>query len=355
MRCRRRGRAFFALLALATVGGCAPIEPRPAATDATETVSEAAKPAPSTQPSKPEQVLAQNERYVIYLPSAGDTLRTIAQRFLRGEDREWVIADFNRINRVQAGQPLIVPLKPANPTGVFADGYQTVPILCYHRFGQRSDKMTVTPEAFSAQLSYLARNDYRVIRLSELIDFLEGRGPLPKRAVVITMDDGYASFFHMAFPLLKKHGFPATLFIYTDFIGAKDALSWQQMQQLTASGLVDIQVHSKTHSNLTYKLPGESDERYRERLDSEIRLPRSILQQRLPVRPAHFAYPYGDTNDTIVQRLKHADYTAAVTVHPGPNSSFSPPLALRRTMIFGDHDLEAFKSKLQVFREMDLQ
>jgi peptidoglycan/xylan/chitin deacetylase (PgdA/CDA1 family) len=312
--------------------------------------SAAAAPAPA-----PGQVLAQNDHFVIYVAAPEDTLQSIARRFLGSDDLEWVIADFNRVSRAQPGQPIVVPLQRGNKTGVFVDGYQTVPILCYHRFGPTSGKMVVTPASFAAQLDYLARNDYRVIRLSDLVEFLEGKRALPKRAVVITIDDGYASVYQTALPLLKRHGFPATVFVYTDFIGSRDALTWPQMHELVASGLIDVQTHSKTHTNLTFKRPGESDERYRERLDSEIRLPRQIVQQRLPVRVTHFAYPYGDTSDIIVQRLAKAEYKSAVTVNPGANAFFASSFALRRTMIFGDHDLEAFKAKLQVFKEMDLR
>jgi peptidoglycan/xylan/chitin deacetylase (PgdA/CDA1 family) len=300
-------------------------------------------------------VLAQNERYVIYVPTADDTLRSIARRFLGSDELDWVVADFNRTARAHAGQPVVIPLQRGNTTGVFPDGYQTVPILCYHRFGPVSGKMNLTPANFAAQLEYLARNDYRVIRLSDFVEFLEGKRSLPRRAVVITIDDGYVSAYQTAFPLLKRHGFPATVFVYTDFIGSRDALTWAQMHEMVASGLIDVQAHSKTHSNLTLRRPGESDERYRERLDWEIRLPRQMVQQRLPVRVAHFAYPYGDTSDIVVQRLAKAEYRSAVTVNPGPNAFFTSSFTLRRTMIFGDHDLEAFKAKLQVFKEMDLR
>jgi peptidoglycan/xylan/chitin deacetylase (PgdA/CDA1 family) len=116
-----------------------------------------------------------------------------------------------------------------------------------------------------------------------------------------------------------------------------------------------VQPHSKSHANLAYRRPWESEERYRDRLDVEIRVPRQIVEQRLPVRVTHFAYPYGDTNEVVVQRLAKAEYKAAVTVNAGPNAFFVSSFALRRTMIFGDQDLEAFKGKLQVFKQVNLQ
>lgn len=302
-----------------------------------------------------EGIVAKNERFVIYLPKRGETLGSLALRFLGSEERDWEIAEFNGTRRPEPGQPLVIPLQPANPMGVSADGYQTVPVLAYHRFGKKDGRMVVTPEAFAAQLDYLASNDYRVVRLSDLTEFLAGKRPLPKRAVVITMDDGYASMYEYAFPLLKKHGFPATVFVYTDFVGSKDALSWEQMQEMKASGLIDIQSHSKTHANLSYRLAGETDAAYRERLKMEVRTPLQILQQKLAAAPVSFAYPFGDTNQQVMDQLAKADYKLAVTVDPGGNPFYAYPLMLKRSMIFGDQDLDAFIAKLQVYRTLDPQ
>jgi peptidoglycan/xylan/chitin deacetylase (PgdA/CDA1 family) len=299
--------------------------------------------------------MAQNDRFVIYLPKRGDTLKALGRRFLADDTRAPEIAELNGITKAEPGQPLVIALRPHNPIGVYADGYQTVPILSYHRFGEKDGRMVVTPEAFAAQLDYLAKNDFQVVRLADLAEFLAGKRPLPRRAVVITMDDGYASMYEHAFPLLEKHGFPATVFVYTDFVGAKDALSWEQMAEMRASGLVDIQSHSKSHANLSYRLPGESERAYRERLAMEVRAPAKTLQQRLSAAPVSFAYPFGDTNQQVIDTLIKADYKLAVTVDPGGNPFFAYPLMLKRSMVFGDQDLGAFIAKLQVYRPLDAQ
>jgi len=70
---------------------------------------------------------------------------------------------------------------------------------------------------FDQQMRYLKDNHYRVISLNELLDFLNYRHAIPKRSVLITIDDGYRSAYDIAYPILKKYGFKATLFIYTDF------------------------------------------------------------------------------------------------------------------------------------------
>ena len=85
-------------------------------------------------------------------------------------------------------------------------------------------------------MEYLARNGYRVIPLAQLARFLDGKEPLPRKSVVITIDDGYRSTYEIAYPILKKYGFPATVFLYSDFVGAADAMTWAQMKEMVALG-----------------------------------------------------------------------------------------------------------------------
>jgi peptidoglycan/xylan/chitin deacetylase (PgdA/CDA1 family) len=349
---------FSAALAAGVLGACA-LLPRPAETLAVTTSSRpSAASLPTISPPagvRIDRIIARNDRFAIYVPEAGDTLSSIARQFFGSEDLAWMISDFNGIHEPKPGQPLVVPLHSLNPTGILATGYQTVPILCYHRFGSEEDKMVVSPKAFAQQMEFLHRNGYRVVRLSELASFLEGKRQLPDRAVGITIDDGYSSMYQHAFPVLKRYGFPATIFIYTDFIGARDALTWEQMSEMVGSGLIDIQAHSKTHSNLTLRLQGESDSRYRERLNTEAVTPREILQRKLHINASSFAYPYGEANGLVMEQLIKTDYRMALTVNPGGNAFFTSPLLLHRTMILGDQDLETFKAQLHVFTAVDLR
>ena len=339
------GRFAFAL-ALALLAGCRapPLQRAPEAPAAPS----AALPAPAGG-----EVLARGDWFLVYRPAPADTLRSIAAHFLGTPEHDWRIADFNGVEQAESGRPLVVPLKSPNPLGVQADAVQTVPILAYHRFGAGGGRMVVAPAQFALQLEWLARNGYRVIPLRDLAGYLAGRQALPKRSVVITIDDGYESTHRHALPLLRKYGFPATVFVYTDFVGGGgDALSWTQLQELAASGLVDIQAHSKSHRNLLDRGPAESDQQYRQLLELEVRAPREVLERRLPVQVRHYAFPYGDANETVLELLTRQRYELAVTVNPGGNPFFAQPLMLRRTMIFGDHSLEAFQARLQTSRPL---
>ena len=341
------------------VAACASRAPQPpdAPAPSPPEVAVTASPAvPDTSTSNAQargQVIARNERLLVYRPEAGDTSGGVAARFLGKADLAWMVVDANRGAPLQAERPLLVPLRPLNTLGVQADRVQLVPILCYHRLGAGSSKMVVSPANFEAQMAWLVRNDYRVVRLGDLASFLSGEQALPQRAVVVTFDDGYESVHRHAFPVLKKYGLPATAFVYTDFLGGGDALTWAQLQEMRASGLVDVQSHSKSHRNLTERRPGETDERYRVNIDAEMRVPRETLERRLPpLKVRHLAYPFGDANDIVLDSASRNGFELAATVVPGGNPFYAQPLLLRRTMIFGDMSLEVFKSKLTVSRPL---
>ena len=340
--------------------GCATREPaEPVIAHPAETAPP--KPAPTaTEPSStgghPQaqgRVLARGERQLVYRPATGDTFEGMATRFLGSPELAWMLSDAAGLVQPMPERPLVVPLRPINPLGVGPDGVQTVPILCYHRLGGGSSKMVVSPANFEAQMNWLVRNGYRVIRLADLPPFLAGERPLPQRSVVITFDDGYESVHRHAWPVLKRLGLPATVFVYTDFLGGGDALTWPQLQEMQSSGLIDVQSHSKSHRNLIERRPGETDERYRSAIDAELRVPREMLERRVAgAKVQHLAYPFGDANDVVLDTAARQGVVLAATVVPGGNGFYAPPLLLRRTMIFGDMTLDAFRARLQVSRPL---
>jgi peptidoglycan/xylan/chitin deacetylase (PgdA/CDA1 family) len=215
--------------------------------------------------------------------------------------------------------------------------------------------MTVTQAAFEGQMKLLKDKGYRVITIDQLLDFLEFKTQIPKKSVVITIDDGWRSAYDIALPILKKYGFPATLFVYTDLIvGSKKTLSWELIQEMANNG-IDIQGHTKTHPNLTLIDERESFKEYFGAIEKEISESKRIIKKKLNKDVKYLAYPHSETNHLIIELIKKHGYQAAFTASRGANPFFIHNYRINRSMIYGDFDLNQFEKNLTVFSEQALK
>ncbi len=305
-----------------------------------------------------QNVIAKNSDFLVLTAGSGDTLESLAAQHLGDEKKGWVIAELNGIKRVRAGEEVVVPLKPISPAGMFNGGFQKIPILTYHRFtpGESNcGRLAVSEDAFVAQMAYLRDRGFRVIDFKDLADFLAGKVVLPRKSVILSIDDGYKSVYEIAYPVLKRFDYPATIFVYSDFVGAGSGLTWKEMREMVDSGLIDIQPHSKTHSDLTLRLEGESEKAYRKRLAYELRHPADLIERKLGLPIHTFSYPYGAENEIVIEAAAEAGYTLAATVTRGGNPTFAHPLVLRRSQIYCGDSLKTFARRLQTFEKISLK
>ena len=291
--------------------------------------------------------------FVLVNTRTGDTLSSLSARYLKDPNKGWVISEFNRVTRVIPGQQLIIPLSSFNRGGLKKHGYQTVPILVYHNFSKsRSEKMTLSEDDFDAQMKYLKQNNYHAVSLDQLMNFLDYREPLPEKSIVITFDDAWRSAYDIALPILKKYGYTATFFIYTDFIGGGKALSWKEIKELSRLGF-DVQCQTKTHRNLSIPDKNESFQEYFKSLETEITYPKKLFKKMLNKDCRYLAYPYGETNNLVIAVLKKHGYRGAFTLGREPNPFFIDKYKINRSLIYGDYDIEQFKKCVSVFETID--
>lgn len=102
-------------------------------------------------------------------------------------------------------------------------------ILLYHRVSEHErstfrNSLRVTPNSFERQICYLLRKTYNIISLQEAVHLLNHCIAIPENSIVITFDDGYRDFYHNAFPILRKYGVPATVFLTTRCIDSEERL-----------------------------------------------------------------------------------------------------------------------------------
>ena len=145
---------------------------------------------------------------------------------------------------------LLVPPFSAAPSHAAGTSTEGIPILVYHRFDpSQSGSTTVRASVFKAQLEWLDSHHVRVVKLGAVVDALRGVGPEVKTpAVVLTVDDGNRSVYTEMFPIVHKYRIHVTLFIYPSAISnASYALTWKQLREMRASGLVEVQSHTKSN------------------------------------------------------------------------------------------------------------
>ncbi len=294
---------------------------------------------------------------VVVVPQPTDTAQDLAAKYLKDANKAWMILDFNEIEQVTPFQALTVPLKSWDVGGLTATQYQTVPVLTYHRFTtipSEANRMTVIASSFEAQMKYLKDNGYVVIPLAQFVEYLNMKAQLPEKAVVITADDGWESFYLLAFPILKKYGYPSTLFVYTDFPESDPlALKWPQVRDM-AKGGVDIECHSKSHRNLKMQ-KGEDPKDYLAAMEAELKTSQAAMQQKAGVTCNFLAYPFGARNHLVVALAQKYGFKAAFTVARGSAPFFSQDFQVNRSMVYGEYGLAEFENNLTLASDKVLQ
>ena len=218
----------------------------------------------------------------------------------------------------------------------------TIPILTYHNFTQEEGSdYKINIVEFEKQMDYLAAHNYSVISLSELLEGLKN-GQLPPKPVVITIDDGYKATFTLAYPVLKKYNFPATLFLYTDFIEKNNySLTWEEIREMTKNN-IEIGSHTLSHCNLLRYKENESYDRYISRIKKEIFLSKEILESKIGSKIKFFAYPYGVYSPIVKNLVIQADYKGILNANSMNNNSNADPFSLNRQIIPSPRSLDSF-------------
>ena len=204
--------------------------------------------------------------------------------------------------------------KPA-PKAVVVDKAAQVVVLCYHRVeGSAGGSLSIAPELFEQHMQRLKDHGIAVISMQDFLAWRRNEKTIPPKSAIITIDDGYVSGFEAARPILKKFNYPWTCFIYTKFIGSGGkSITWEQLAELRDEG-VEIGCHTVTHVNLR-EPRGKSPEAYEKWLHDEIIGSKQLIEKKLGLRCAVFAYPEGRYSAPVLDLVKTAGYEAAFTTY----------------------------------------
>ena len=220
-----------------------------------------------------------------------------------------------------------------------------IPVLLYHDISNEfRDEYTISPGLFAVQMEWLYANGYRAVSLRDI--GAPGQA-VPERAVVITFDDGYATFMDYAFPLLQQYGFKATINLVGEYVGTymemggrRPMFGWDEYRHLARSGLVDIGCH--THALHKYGHLGVSGVSG-DVLANDLRIFQETLRKQTGRNADILAWPYGLYTRKSIAVAVQAGFRHILTSRRGLFEVAGNPLEIPRRNISNGTDLISFK------------
>ena len=246
-----------------------------------------------------------------------------------------------------------------------------IPILMYHSIADHAApkfrQFAVSPALFAEHMAYLRQANYTSLTVTQFVNACaqertgDHKGPHPtststpaptiyERPVIITFDDGFADFYSAALPVLKQHGFTATLYVVTAFLDGtskwlwregeaqRPMLTWEQLAEISACG-IECGAHSHRHPQLDLLTTAAAQE--------EIVGSKQILEERLGKAVHSFAYPFGYHNAAVRRQVRAAGYTSACAVAYRVSSMADDPFMLGRLVIDGRTSVETLAALLE--------
>ncbi|UHL65848.1 polysaccharide deacetylase family protein [Paralcaligenes sp. KSB-10] len=235
---------------------------------------------------------------------------------------------------------------------------RTVPVLMYHHISPSEGMITTSPDNFERQLAWLSRRGYRSLTSDEFAGHLHGRA-VPARSILITFDDGYLDNWVYAYPLLKKYGFSALIFLVTSWVGqgsvrrylgqdelpqtpAHDEcerliaqgrsdeviLRWSEIEALRAAGTFEFHSHTHTHTRWDKSMPASEKNAH---MAQELSLSRETLAEHLGSVSEHFCWPQGYFDADYIRIAREAGFQYLYTTQAfGQNRAGTDPASIYR-------------------------
>ncbi len=245
------------------------------------------------------------------------------------------------ISRLLGGALLLAAVLLAGP----AQAGQEFLVLCYHDIVSRpTEADDNTPSDFTRQLEFFQTHGYVFVKPQDILEASRGKARLPQKAVLLTFDDAYESFYTIVLPTLKMLNIPAVLSVVTSWIEnpkeqiykTKKLMTWAQLKEVADSGLVTVASHSNAlHKQVAANPAGnvepaavtfiyspeqgayETEEHFRRRVRDDLALSQEILAQRVGQKPWIMTWPYGVYNDIDLEEAKKLGFQMVLTLEEG--------------------------------------
>lgn len=244
--------------------------------------------------------------------------------------------------------------------------------LCFHDVRSAhehplsDDTMTVNTTELVAQLDWLRGQGYQPVRIADILAAKAGKKPLPNKAVLLTFDDGYQSFFHRVYPLLQLYQYPAVVGLVTSWmekaphdsvtssttpIPRQALLTWDQVRTMLRSGLVEVASHSHDlHHGIVANPQGntqpaaatrlydataqryESDEHYQTRIRHDVLQSIAVIERETGIKPPALIWPFGSFTADSVRIAQELGLPLTIGLSDGHNH-LADTSAIKRLLI----------------------
>ncbi|MGX1982264.1 polysaccharide deacetylase [Thermolongibacillus altinsuensis] len=253
------------------------------------------------------------------------------------------------------------------------DNSAFVPVLMYHHFSKNVKASTVVhPYRFYEQMKALKENGYETITERDLIGFMKGKKRLPKKPVLITIDDGYYSNYQYAFPILASLKMKATIYLVVGDILDKrkndhplPRLTWAEVKAMYRSGFIDFQSHTFAMHRKGVTKKGliaapiwmngkmETKEQYERRVLNDLLRSKAVIEQKLGNKVISFCYPFGSFSKHSEQLVKKAGFQLSLTTKPGANAIGDGPFLLKRINVDNTDTGDKLIRKIEKYKRLE--
>lgn len=280
----------------------------------------------------------------------GDTAGSLAERYLQDANRGWMIREYNAADSFADGQPVLIPMAPYRPGGLFPDGYQHVPVLVYDDIGESTGPGgRIAAEQFHEQMVWLKNEGFTTISPDELVAFMAFSGQLPAKAVLITIDSQSRRFFDHGAPILAALGFRATLFVATDAVGTNGAMSWAELAQLQDRGFT-IGCRGRSGQPLLHKRKSLDMKAHFNAVVTDLKQAKQTIETHLKRPCTVLAWPHGETHQLLAAVAAKLGFAAAFLRSAGDTPFFADRHGIHRIVIETGTTAEQFARRLDPLR-----
>jgi len=254
--------------------------------------------------------------------------------------------------------------------------------IAYHDIEDRDPDQAVVAvrtERMIEQLAWLRENDYKPVTIDQILAAHKGGPELPAKAILLSFDDGYASFYTRVLPVLRAYNWhallaPVGVWIDTpanqqvDFAGQmrprSDFLTWEQVREISKSGLVEIAAHTDaSHKGILANPQGnlqpaaatrrydattgryETEEAFQARMRTDVVTISEKIRKAVGYKPRVWVWPYGTADGSTLQIINDQGYQMALTLDDGLDA-LDDLMSSPRFLVASDPDGEHFANSI---------